>query len=200
MAVWCGSRWVQVATECRHTLRRGAAGGGKAGEEETQAGKQGARWSRQDLSVTVDSSGKRAFSFFRSSDSNSWRSDEDAFFLIRRYCKARALLGASFGSYSSEGGKEESKEKVARDRETAAVAKAKARETAAVAKANARETAPWPGRRPMPGRWNRMRGGKISSETIRVWRASCRGLSFLGHTSHGRHAVGAGTAGICRQD
>ena len=61
-------------------------------------------WSRLDMSVEVDAEGKRSFFFRKSVNPADSKKDEDAFFLIRKYCKARALLGASFGGYEKGGG------------------------------------------------------------------------------------------------
>ena len=78
-------------------------------EKEEQ--ESGAVWSRLDMSVEVDAEGKRSFFFRKSANPADSKQDEDAFFLIRKYCKARALLGASFGGYEKgsggEGGDEE---------------------------------------------------------------------------------------------
>jgi len=69
------------------------------------AGEAATEWHRLDLSVAVDAEGKRSFSFRRSTSPSDKRSNEDAFFLVRKYCKARALLGASFGAYEKGGDK-----------------------------------------------------------------------------------------------
>ena len=53
--------------------------------------------------MTKDKEGKRSFKFYKSQSADEWRSNTDAFFLIRKYCKARALLGVSFGSYDKGG-------------------------------------------------------------------------------------------------
>jgi hypothetical protein len=61
------------------------------------------KWHRCDMVAKQDPKNKRAVSFIRLPEHDQYDSAR-TFFLVRKYCSRKALMGASFGSYGGGGG------------------------------------------------------------------------------------------------
>ena len=77
-------------------LKRDEEGGGEAGGKDG-----GCTWRRLDMKADETAKdNKRAVTFWKTDEAYS---NSQTFFIIRGYCKRRALLGAAFGACASTG-------------------------------------------------------------------------------------------------
>ena len=77
-------------------LKRDEEGGGEAGGKDG-----GGTWRRLDMKADETAKdNKRAVTFWKTDEAYS---NSQTFFIIRGYCKRRALLGAAFGACASTG-------------------------------------------------------------------------------------------------